>query len=178
MDNREKKMELAKKLMALAERGSPGEKEVARAKLEQLMEKYAITEADLSDEKMEMHWFSFRGEYEEMLLHQVTGHAAPGRKLYKHLHGPGQRTERAVECTKAEALQIRIEFDFYKELWAEELRLFYFAFISKHEIFNPKGGGKSMDLSKEEEFRLAMMANGLQDRPLRKMIENRQEAEA
>lgn len=43
----EKKMELIKKLKALAERGERGERETAQKKLEQLMAKYGIEEEDL-----------------------------------------------------------------------------------------------------------------------------------
>ena len=53
----EKKLELMKKLMALAERGEGGEKEGAKRKLEQLMKKYKIEEADLTEEYIERLMF-------------------------------------------------------------------------------------------------------------------------
>ena len=47
----DKQRELLKKLQALAERGVGGEKETAERKLKQLIEKYGIEEAELSDDK-------------------------------------------------------------------------------------------------------------------------------
>lgn len=51
----DKKAELLKKLKALAERGEAGERETARRKLEELMEKYGADEADLADEALSDH---------------------------------------------------------------------------------------------------------------------------
>ena len=47
----DKKKQLLNKLKTLAERGIGGEKETAQRKLEELMRKYGVEEADLSDEK-------------------------------------------------------------------------------------------------------------------------------
>lgn len=67
----EKKLELMKKLMALAERGVGGEKEGAQKKLEQLMKKYKIEEADLTEEKTEDFDFRYKNEFEKRLLRQL-----------------------------------------------------------------------------------------------------------
>ena len=61
----EKKKELIKKLQALAERGVGGEKEGAQRKLEQLMEKYNISEADLSDEQLREHEWKYHTKFEK-----------------------------------------------------------------------------------------------------------------
>lgn len=47
----DKKKQLLNKLKALAERGVGGEKETVQRKLKELMKKYGVEEADLSDEK-------------------------------------------------------------------------------------------------------------------------------
>lgn len=62
MKNDEKKMELLKKLKALAERGVGGEKEGAQKKMEQLMKKYGIEDIDLLEEKVEDYDFRYHDE--------------------------------------------------------------------------------------------------------------------
>ena len=89
----EKKVELMKKLQRLAERGVGGEKEGAQKKLQQLMKKYDIEESDLSDDKLEDH------------LNQ----------MYHYRSGKGKKTIQGVQCTKAQAIQIGIEYEFYCE---------------------------------------------------------------
>ena len=170
----EKKLELLKKIQALAERGDRGEREAARKQLERLMEKYNVQEADLSNEIVSIHWFKFANEYERKLLHQVGYKIAPSREIYAHTEGKGKRTEHGIKCTKAEALQISIEFDFYKRLMKEEMDFFYRAFIQKHEIFSdapPPDDRRSPKLTREELFRMSMMMDGMKDETLHQMIE-------
>ena len=67
----EKNIELMKKLMALAERGVGGEKETTKRKLAQLMDKYGVSDADLSDEALEDHEYKYRDQNEKKLLRQI-----------------------------------------------------------------------------------------------------------
>ena len=172
----EKKLELLKKIQALAERGDRGEREAARKQLERLMEKYNVQEADLSDEIISIHWFKYANEYERKLLHQVGYKIAPSRECYVHTSGKGKRTEIGVKCTKAEALQISIEFDFYKRLMKEEMDFFYRAFIQKHEIFAdkdelPPNHKSAPELTREELLRMSRMMDGMKDATMHQMIE-------
>lgn len=61
----EKKKELLRKLQALAQRGVGGEKEGAQKKLEELMEKYGVEEADLTDEVEEDNDFFYKNKFEK-----------------------------------------------------------------------------------------------------------------
>lgn len=171
----EKKIAMLNKLKVLAERGDRGEREAAQKHLERLMKKYNVQEADLSGDAIDIHWFKVSGIYEIRLLNQIAYKIAPGRKIYIHTSGRGKRTERGVECTDAEALQIQIEFDFYNRLLNEEFSLFYRAFIQKHYIYPDEDAAASVEvhskpLTEDEIFRMSMMIQGMQDRTLCKMI--------
>ena len=170
----EKKRELLKKLYILAERGATdGERAAARERLENLLQKYDIDEAELADDVLEMHWYTCRDANERQLFTQVCYKVNRDRATYRRVHGAGKHTERGVKCTKAEAVQIEIEFDFYKTLWHEELDFFLRAFIQKHHIFDLTPGYETNDtVNKQDLFRMAQMAMGMQDRTLHKMIEN------
>ena len=119
----EKKVELMKKLQRLAERGVGGEKEGAQKKLQQLMKKYDIEESDLSDDKLEDHEWKYHNDFELRLLKQ-TIYKVLGKdglnQMYHYRSGKGKKTIQGVQCTKAQAIQIGIEYEFYCETWKEE----------------------------------------------------------
>lgn len=137
----EKKIELMKKLQRLAERGVGGEKEGAQKKLQQLMKKYNIEESDLSDEKLEDHEWKYHNEFELRLLKQ-TIYKVLGKdglnQMYHYRSGKGKKTIQGVQCTKAQAIQIGIEYEFYCETWKEEHDFFFKCFVQKHKIFPTK----------------------------------------
>lgn len=172
----QKKLDILKKLRELAERGVGGEKEGAQKTLERLMKKYNIQEGDLSEDVEEDHDFRYRNEYEKLLLRQLFYKIVPEykKKAYTYRCGRGSRTTLGVSCTKAQALQIQIEYDFYRALWKEEVDFFMDAFIQKHRIFREptEGGGTDEGkMSKEELLRMFAMMEGMQDKSIKPMIE-------
>ena len=66
------------KIKALADRGVGGEAETAAALLDRLMDKYGVTEADLSDDVKELHEFRYSKPFEDKLIIQI---ALPYRPL-------------------------------------------------------------------------------------------------
>ena len=169
----DQKNDLLRKLRALAERGEPGERENARAILAGLMEKYGVEEGDLQDDALDEHRFVSHNTRERSLLVQVIYKVTDGaRHVYSYRKGQGSKNTICCKCTKAEAVQIGIEFDFYRELWQQDLDLFYKAFIYKHEIFSSQHtNGESPKLSDEEIARIALMMHTMSDRSPRPALE-------
>ena len=166
------KTDLLRKLKALAERGEAGERENARTILAGLMEKYGVEEADLQDDALEESCFSYLGPIERRLLVQVIFHVTNGdRRVYAYKHGKGSRSTICCMCTKAEAVQIGVEYDFYRELWTQELDLFFRAFVNKHSIFSDRPTGDDPGVSHRDYLRMAAMMAGLQDRSMQRMLE-------
>mgnify|MGYP006951022856 FL=1 len=131
----DKKKQLLNKLKALAERGVGGEKETAQRKLQELMEKYEIDENDLSDDKKEKYQFKYKNEFEKKLIKQIayrTFKKEWSERMYTYSRGRGKRSIMLIECTKAEEIQLRIEYEFYKDLWKEEAEFLFNVFIQKH----------------------------------------------
>ena len=172
-----KKIELIKKVKALADRGVGGEKEDAAKLLEKLMKKYGIEEADISEDIEEIQSFSYHGEFEHRLLLQI---------FYKHFpditenrgrvrtlpYGKGSRSTFFISCTIAQGIEIAIEFDFYRELWKEEVNFFYQAFLAKHDIYPQEAYEHPSELSLKDSYRMKMMMEGLSDKTLRPRICN------
>ena len=176
----EKKKELLRKLQALAQRGVGGEKESAQKKLEELMEKYGVEEADLTDEAEEDNDFFYKNEFEKKILIQLFYKIVPDyeRKTYTYRYGRGSRRTYGITCTAAQALQIKIEYEFYKTLWEEEVNFFMKAFIQKHRIFDCAAKPVNQDpMDKEKLKRMASMMQGMQDRKINPMIEEKKEGD-
>lgn len=65
------KVELLKKIKALADRGVDGERESAQTLLARLMEQYGISETEIEEERRETAWFPYSQETERRLLNQI-----------------------------------------------------------------------------------------------------------
>lgn len=176
----EKKKKLLKKLQALAERGVGGEKETAERKLRQLMEKYGIDELEFAEDKLEEFEFKYKNAQEEQLIRQLFFKMFGKEwrsKSYTYRSGPGSKSIRGIECTKAEGIQLQIEYEFYKELWQEEMALFWSAFIQKHRIFSLKPedtGGSNKPMTEErmaEIMRMQQMMGAMQDKTMQPLLE-------
>lgn len=163
----EKKINLIKKLQALADQGVGGEQETAKRKLAELMTKYGID--DLSGEWKELREFTYRSKYEKRLLNQIF--YKYGFNSYTKKWGKGSRSTILIDCTDAQYLQIQIEYEFYRELWKEENEFLFKAFVNKHNIFPADGEVADRKLADEELWRLVAMIAGMQDKSLTPAIE-------
>lgn len=175
----EKKIELMKKLQRLAERGVGGEKEGAQKKLQQLMKKYNIEESDLSDDKLEDHEWKYHNDFELRLLKQ-TIYKVMGKdglnQMYHYRSGKGKKTIQGVQCTKVQAIQIGIEYEFYCETWKEEHDFFFKCFVQKHKIFPTKEEmiirpKDDVEMSDEDAMRMKMAMSAMKDKSMTQRIE-------
>lgn len=176
----EKKRELLKKLQALAERGVGGEKETAQKKLKQLMKKYGVEDADLSEDEEEDHDFRYHNEFEKKILRQLFYKIVPDfrSRTYFYQYGKGSKSTYGIRCTKAQALQIQIEYDFYCDLWKEEVDFFMSAFIQKHRIFALPTNREHVDttpMSKQDILRMGLMMDGMKNKSIQPMLETKEE---
>ena len=96
--------------------------------------------------------------------------------MYTYSRGRGKRSIMLIECTKAEEIQLRIEYEFYKDLWKEEAEFLFNVFIQKHRIFDPEGSCKKNHYRMKEQDlkRMSMMEMLLQDKTMTKMLEARE----
>ena len=105
------------------------------------MIKYNIEESDLSDDKLEDHEWKYHNDFELCLLKQ-TIYKVLGKdglnQMYHYRSGKGKKPIQGVQCTKAQAIQIGIEYEFYCETWKEEHDFFFKCFVQKHKIFPTK----------------------------------------
>lgn len=170
----ERQRDLLRKVRALAEQGAPGEREAAQARLEALIQKYGLTDDVFVDDEETLirHIFTYKGRYEKQLLTQIACKICPEHKMMRYTRGKGARTEAFIDCTKAKGIQIGIEFDFYKAVWAEEVGIFFKAFIQKHALFDIRPGHSEEVVDDETYERLLSMMGAIKDRELHLRLED------
>lgn len=175
----EKKLELLKKLQALAERGVGGEKEGAQRKLEQLMKKYGIEDLDLTQEDEEDFDFKYKNEYEHKILRQLFYKIVPDyrKRTYYYKYGKGSRSTYGIRCTKAQGLQIQIEYDFFRDLWKEDVDFLLKAFIQKHRLFSTRSKDDidESPMDRAEKMRMMAMMFGMQEKSIMPMLEEKED---
>ncbi len=134
------------------------------------MEKYDVTEADLSDDVLEDHLFEYHGKFEKKILIQVFYRVNHERSYWRYRCGKGCNTTMFFEATAAEALEARVMFDFYRELWAEEVDFFMDCFIQKHRIFRDDPGHPITEIDDETAFRMGAIIGGMKDKDFRQRL--------
>lgn len=139
MTEKEKLLEKLGALKSLAERGVNGEKSNAEERLRYLMKKHGISEEELEDAGARVYWIAFKTDYEKRLLCQLAYMRLGSGHSFKYVSSSTKRTHKKVgiHCTPAQYIEIEADFAFYREALAEEMDVFYSAFINKNDLFPP-----------------------------------------
>lgn len=170
----EKTIQRIKKLQALAERGVGGEKDTAEKMLQKMMEKNGIQSLDeLQSEKCEYTLFSYNGKHERKLLIQCIYKVLTAAGDRRYYHSKGTRQKLGIYCTKAQKLEIEMEFAFYRNVFYEELDIFMSALINAQGIFPPDAPKESFDKFNERDIKVVQMASGIDKRTRAVMIDDK-----
>lgn len=177
MTERERILEKAKKIQALALHGERGEKIAAERLLARIMNQYGISAEELDDTRRELAWFRFKTPIEERLLNQVIYSVIGDRPVYEERNRKTKRKYKhtGAEVTAAERVEIGLAYEFYKDAFESELERFLHAFVQKNNIFPPAEIARKDPPGEEipfsEVMRLGAIMEGMDDHPRRKMIE-------
>ena len=133
------------KLKNLAERGVGGEKETAEKKLSQLLKANGLTEKDLSEDRVDFYLFGYVYPYRQKLLSQVI-YKVLGPNNFSLYRSSGTRNKIGAYCTAAQKVEIELEFEFYSNLFDEELDTFVSAFIYKQDIYPKDAPTTNIDI--------------------------------
>lgn len=168
----DKKIEILKKLKALADRGIGGEKENAELLLKKYMKKYNISEKELNKDEEKKVYITLKNEIELKLASQILYAFFNNSPLYKHKE-KGKRAKYYTILTTSQEIEFRYMYSIYLESFKKQELIFYRAFISKNNIF-PKDVNTDMnevsDEEREEMIKASMMQNGIEITQIRKCI--------
>ena len=129
--NRNKIIELAKKIKALAEKGKDGERNAAKEKLQRLCEKYNILDHEINiSQETKDYYIIIRDSNERELLINICCMV---------LDVPGFKWKEKNNCvriniTKEEYDNIFSAFEYYKEMYDDYKRYLIQGIISRHAI--------------------------------------------
>ena len=129
--NRNKIIELAKKIKALAEKGKDGERNAAKEKLQRLCEKYNILDHEINiSQETKDYYIIIRDSNERELLINIC---------CMILDVPGFKWKEKNNCiriniTKEEYDNIFSAFEYYKEMYDDYKRYLIQGIISRHAI--------------------------------------------
>jgi hypothetical protein len=129
--NRNKILELAKKIKALAEKGKGGERNAAKEKLERICQKYNISDSELSiSEETKNYYIVINDKNERDLLINVS---------CMILDVPGFKWKEKNNCicihiTQSEYENINNAFEYYRDMYNDYKRYLMQGIISRHAI--------------------------------------------
>lgn len=168
----DKKIEILKKLKALADRGIGGEKENAELLLKKYMKKYNISEKEINKDEEKKVYINLKNEIELKLASQILYAFFKSAPLYKQ-NGRGNRTKYCTILTTSQEIEFRYIYSVYLESFKKQELIFYRAFINKNNIF-PKEANTGIDKISQEEreeiIKASMMSQGIEKINIRKCI--------
>lgn len=144
-----KYIELARKLKALADQGSGGEKYNAQKALDRLMKKHGISMEEI--ELPERHMVEFKVSRQKRNFFAQVAMSVIGHKRDLRIM-PRKPTLIFGEVSRFEEIEIRAKFEYFWRLWIKEQDIFLHAFIMKNRIFDIDAESKQLsDLSPEDQ---------------------------
>jgi len=172
-----KQIELAKKLKALADKGVGGEKENAEKMLSDLMKKHNLTIEEIEGEVEGEYFFKIE-QADVMLWRQIVANV--NYKIPKYGEFPKSDIKKyhlkgnyLIKCTAAEFVEIESKFNFYKNLYKQELEVFYSAFIHANSLYSSRPAKESDDWDNDEidkQVRIIQMAQRIKKGQFNKQI--------
>ena len=186
MKTRQQILDRIMKVKALADRGTDGERTAAKRLLDELMEKYHIDEDNIDTDKKD-HYFIDTGDslFSKLFFQLYLSKFGTNRSVWSIDKMPKKEKQfmanmgfgdknanHAIECTKAEFLEVKMLFEIYKNDLNKQLDTFMYAYYSKNDLLVPANQDK--ELTKEEEekaFKAMLMAAGIDKKEIYKMIE-------
>lgn len=172
----ERTIQRIKKLQALAERGVGGEKDTAAVMLQKMLEKNGLRSLEeLETDEVEYTLFSYSGKHEIKLLRQCIYRVLGAKADRTTYHSKGTRQKIGIYCTKAQKIEIELEFEFYRNVFYEEIATFMDAFIQAQKIFPEDAPQGSWDKFSERDMKVAFMAEGITKKTRAAMIADSRE---
>lgn len=134
-------MERLLKIQALAERGSPGERENAKRMLDELCAEHGISVESLLSPEIKWHDFKVLPIHNDLFI-QCACHVLKKNSIQM---SKVRRGEQRIEMTAADAIDLQDCFTHYRNIWEDELKVFEQAFYGKHRIFSGVTSGDADD---------------------------------
>jgi hypothetical protein len=129
---KEKIIETARKVLALAERGSPGEKDAAAAMLERMILKHNLKMEQIRV-LAKQYKFNFANRFERKIIVQTIAsfdlpvyHLVSDSKKYVY-----------TDCDEVTFHEVSAKINFYLKAWRDKVDIFLDAFVEQNQLWRP-----------------------------------------
>lgn len=163
------KVELIRKIKALASGGVGGERENAQILLEKLMKKFDISEEQICDEKILEFKFKLPKIYNGLALAVQVMASIVGNFKNKGIFRQGRKCY--ALCTSGEFLEFQAKLNFYAYYYKIELKRFYRAFVQANKIFPKDSGASTPKELTNEDYMMLNLARSLRKHDYNLQIE-------
>ena len=165
--NRDDLIRKLKSLLSLSENGGTEAEGIAAAeKLSSLMQKYDISDEELSDATVNTYKFKHHGNRGEKILLQIAFKVIPGWTSEVYIYRKNGRKISGLigfECTYSQKVQIEFLYDFYFDLYEREEEAFFQAYIQKHRLFGDHTIGNEKIIDSAEYEKMKHMMDSMDD---------------
>lgn len=180
---REEILDKIRKVKTLSESGVEGERESAANRLRLLMEKYGISEDDISEDKPEYN-FTYIDDNDlclRQIFIQIIGKvlSEPGYNIVKKSKMRaakeiyGREVNIGAHCTKSEWLEIMFLYDEYSKDYKKQEEIFLYAYLSKNNLLIPRDDNfEPLTIEeKQKALKASMMEYGIDRKLIVKQLE-------
>lgn len=134
------------------------EKIAAKELLDKLIAKYDISLDDLGglgDTESSFHTFTYaeNSQFAEDLLYQIIYKVTDDHHVYYAERDDIIKPILGCYCTESQRTEIEFLYDFYLQLWQEEVKYLFAAFVQKHQIY-----GNSTSETKDSKYNMEQVA--------------------
>lgn len=176
---RDEALDKIRKVYELANRGEGGERESAKARLDELIKKYGITLEELDSEAETTHFYHLHGNRNHELFTQVAATRGCTRfvfigpqdnnKLSKKLkdmtsYGRPRGANVVFVCSPLKFIEITTAYEVYQNSFDEHYEAFFYAFLAENDLFYGESDGSREITDKERKMlgRAQMMMLGIE----------------
>lgn len=178
-----------RKVKRLAEDGIEGEKEAAKARVEELMQRYNITDEDLEEDKEYLRTYFIDGVFCWKLFMQIAIVKFGVKKMLNlnkmrvprehrevfNTIASGKKYNVAILCTAAQFIELTAYYEIVQRGLEEQAEAFFFAFLDRNQLLaQASESDKNKEISeKEAEMvrRAMLMSRGIDKVVVNKLIE-------
>ena len=186
---RDEALDKIRKVYELANRGVGGEREAAKARLDELMKKYGITLEELDSETEEVHFYHLHGNRNHEIFAQVSAtrgctrfmfigphdNSKDSKKLKGMLYGKPRGANVTFVCSPLKFIEITTAYEVYQNSFDEHYEAFFYAFLAENDLFYGKADSNREITEKERKMlgRAQMMILGIERAEVHKQLQEK-----
>ena len=187
---RDEALDKIRKIYELANKGEGGERDAAKARLDELMKKYGVSLEELDSEVETTHFYSLHGNRNHEIFAQTAAtrgctrfvfigpndNSVASKKLKNLTSGARPRGVNVIfVCSPLKFIEITTAYEVYQRSFDEHYEAFFYAFLAENDLFYGEAS-KDREITEKERKMIAraqMMMFGIDKAEVNPQLEAR-----